>query len=255
MRPYFKAAVFAVPGALALTACSDPAYDPRGVDHAETLLSVSAVGEAKSRPDEARFQAGINSWARNAKDASAANAEDIREVVAALKGAGIAEKDIQTRTVGIQRIDWGDKKGQFQASNVVSVTVRDIEKAGDAVTAVTEAGANLMSGPDLRMSDPEAATNSAYGNAFKAARARADAYAEAAGMKVSRVLTIRDAGGSQGQRYIPGAPPPPVAPQNTSYRGVAVEQASMDASSNGIVMPGQTTSAVAVQVDFALIAK
>lgn len=252
MRHQTKFAVLALPTAFALTACSDPAYDPRGVDHSETLLSVSAVGEAESRPDEARFQAGVNSWSRSAKSASEANAEDIREVVAALTALGIEEKDIQTRTVGIQRVEWGDKKGQFQASNVVSVTVRDIEQAGAAVTAVSEAGANLMSGPDLRMSDPEAATNSAYGNAFKAARARADAYAEAAGMEVSRVLTIRDAGGSQGQRYIPGAPPPPVMARQTN---VMNEMAMADSSSNGIVMPGQTTSAVAVQVDFALTVK
>ena len=241
--------------AASLAACGAAPYDPRGVEAEETLLSVSAVGEAESRPDEAQFQAGVNSWSRSAQEASAANARDIREVVDALKTVGISEEDIQTRTVGIQRIDYGDRKGQYQASNVVSVTVRDIAKAGAAVTAVTEAGANLMSGPDLRMSDPEAATNTAYGNAFRAARARADAYAEAAGMRVARVLTIRDAGGAQGQRYIPGAPPPPVSPPPPYRTGVAVTEQAADASGNGIVMPGQTKSAVAVQVDFALAAK
>ena len=80
----------------------------------------------------------------------------------------------------------------------MNVTVRKIESAGAAVTAVTSAGANILSGPDLRMSDPEKAANSAYRNAYKAAKSRAEAYAEAAGMKVSRVLSIRDAGGTQG---------------------------------------------------------
>lgn len=233
---------------LALAACGDAPYDPRGVDHDETLLSVSATGEAETRPDEAFFQVGVENFGGTGKAASEANREDIAELLAALKQAGVPEDDIQTRAVNIQRMDWGPRKGQYQASNVVAVTVRDVARADAAVTAATEAGANIMSGPDLRMSDPEAAANTAYGNAYKAARQRAEAYAEAAGMEIGRVLTIRDGGGSQGGRYIPGAPPPVMA------RNVAmVEEQAMDASS--IIQPGQTRSVVSVQVDFALVEK
>lgn len=232
-----------------LAACADAPYDPRGVDHEETLLSVSATGESEVRPDVAVFQAGINSWATSAGAASAANTRDIEKVVAGLKAAGVPERDIQTRTVGIARLDWGPRKGQFQASNVVAVTVRRIDAAGAAVTAATEAGANILSGPDLRISDSEKAANTAYGAAFKAARARAQAYADAAGMEISRVLTIRDGGGAQGDRYIPGAPPPPVAPPPI---GMMVQTVDSAEQGGARVMPGQTTSRVAVQVDFAL---
>lgn len=238
-------------GLLALPACSEAPYDPRGVDRNETLLSVSATGEAETRPDEARLQAGVNNWAASARAASEANAEDIREIVAALREVGVAEEDIQTRTVGVQRIDYGDRRGQYQASNIVAVTVRDIDRTGQVVTAVTDAGANIVSGPDFRMSDAENAATSAYGAAYRAARARAEAYAEAAGMEISRVLSIRDAGGVQGNRYLPGAvpvaPPPPV--------NVATAQAEQGSGAGGMIMSGQTTSAVAVQVDFALVPK
>jgi uncharacterized protein YggE len=148
--------------------------------------------------------------------------------------------------MNVQRVDWGDRKGQYQASNIVNVTVRNVDDAGAAVTAVTNAGANIVSGPDLRMADPEKAANTAYTAAYKAARDRAQAYAEAAGMKIARVLTIRDAGGTQGNRYLPGAvpvAPPPVV-------GMVVEQAAN--ASGARLMPGQTSSAVAIQVDFAL---
>ena len=249
----FTAVPFASLGALALAGCGDTPYDPRGVDHEETLLSVSATGEAETRPDQARFQAGVNNWAASARAASEANAKQIREIVAALQAAGVAEKDIQTRTVSVQRIDYGERRGQYQASNIVAVTVRDVDKTGDVVTAVTEAGANIVSGPDLRMSDPEKAANSAYGAAYKAARARAEAYADAAGMEIARVLTIRDMGGAQGNRYLPGAVPvaPPPPPINAGY--ARTEQAM--AADGGMFMTGQTTSAVSVQVDFALVPK
>ena len=92
---------------LALAACNE-AYDPRGVDRDETLLSVSATGESEVRPDEAFFQVGVENFARTGKAASDANAQDIREVVAALREAGVPADDIQTRTVGIQRIQYGD---------------------------------------------------------------------------------------------------------------------------------------------------
>ena len=235
---------------LPLAACGQSTYDPRGVDSDETLLSVSATGRSEARPDEAQFQAGIESFARNAKGATTANAEAIRKLVAALKEAGVPEKDIQTRTVGIQRIDWGPKKGQYQANNIVTVTVRMIERAGDAVMAASEAGANIMSGPELRMSDPEVAANTAYSAAYKAARGRAQAYADAAGMEISRVLTIRDGGGSQGQQYLPGAPRPV---SRMPYPQDAMMNESAEQS--GAIMPGQTTSQVSVQVDFALVPK
>jgi len=231
---------------LALTSCGDAPYDPRGVERDETLLSVSATGQAETRPDEAQFQAGINTWAATAKGASEANEAKIDEIVAALEKIGIAAKDIQTRVITVQRIDWGDRKGQYEESNVANVTVRAVDKAGAAVAAATAAGANIVSGPDLRMANPEKAATLAYTSAYKQARARADAYAEAAGMKIARVLSIRDSGGNQGNRYLPGAVPAAPPP-------VMAEQSARDASA--AIMPGQTTSTVAVQVDFALRAK
>lgn len=231
---------------LGLAACGDAPFDPRGVEHDETLLSVSATGEAETKPDMAVFQAGIETFGTTGKEASTANAEKIGELVEALKAAGVPAKDIQTRSVGIDRLDWGPRKGQYQANNVVAVTVRDIAKADAAVTAATEAGANIMSGPELRMADPEAAANTAYGNAFKAAEARAKAYADAAGMEISRVLTIRDGGGAQGDRYLPGAAAPVVRMPYPEE----VAEAAMDSAS--VIQPGQTRSTVAVQVDFAL---
>ena len=242
------------------SACTPVVEDSRGVEYDETLLSVAASGQAESKPDRAEFQAGIETWAPSAKAASAANAEKIREIVEALRELGVPEDDIQTRAVNVQRIDWGDRRGQFQASNIVNVILRKAEGASAAVAAVTEAGANIVAGPNLSMTDPEETANLAYAEAFKAARKRAEAYAEAADMEVARVLYIRDAGGQQGQTWLraadamtqidvseearpvsrtTSAPPPPVAPPPPPPG----------------VMTGTTTSNVNIQVDFALRSK
>ncbi len=76
--------------------------------------------------------------------------------------------------------------------------MRDTRRVGEAIAAATDAGANLLSGPDLRISDREKANRSAYAAAYRAARERAEAYAGAAGLTISRVLAIHDNGEAGG---------------------------------------------------------
>ena len=208
----------------ALTACGGGGggrHDPRGVDHDETLLSVSATGRNEVRPDLATFSAGIETFGVTGAAASQANESKMAAIVDALEKVGVAEKEIQTQSIGINRVDWGPKKGQYQAFNQVTVRVRDVDKVGEAIGAVTAAKANILSGPILTQSDPEKAKLSAYGNAYKAARSRAEAYAVAANMKIARVLAIRDGGAAGRSQPYYGQPmpeeadamsPPPVSP-------------------------------------------
>jgi uncharacterized protein YggE len=60
---------------LSLAACGETRYDPRGVRPEETLLSVSATGQADTRPDEAQFQAGISTWDKTARGGECGQSE------------------------------------------------------------------------------------------------------------------------------------------------------------------------------------
>ena len=103
-----------------------------------------------------------------------------------------------------------------------------------------------MSGPDLSVTDPEKANLSGYDAAYKSARAKAEAYAKAAGLRIDRVLAIHD-GGQGGYMPQMGAmdarmvAPPPVS--------VQAEQASAP------VMAGTNAGMVTVRVNFALAPK
>jgi uncharacterized protein len=228
--------------ALCVAACGHPAADPRGVDRDETLLTVTASGRADTRPDEARLQLGVQSDAGNAGDASRLNREKMDRVTSALSRLGVKADDLQTQNLSLSRINYGADRGRYRSYNTVEVTLRDMSKVGDAVTAVTEAGANVMSGPNLRVSDREAANKSAYATAYRAARARAEAYAGAAGLKIGRVLAIRDGGNARTFDMDAGmvamesanAPPPPVAQMSAPFSA------------------GRSTTEVQVRVDFAL---
>jgi uncharacterized protein YggE len=227
-----------------LAACQAKAPDPRGVAHDETLLTVSATGRADTRPDEARLQLGVQSIAASSGEASRLNREKMDRVAAALARLGVKPDDLQTRNLSLQRIDYGPERGRFRADNMVEVKLRDMSKVGDAVTLVTEAGANVLSGPELRVSDRETANRSAYASAYRAARSRAEAYAAAADLKIARVLAIYDGGES--------ASPPP------SYVGNAMAQARTAAPASpppAPFNPGINSTEVAVRVDFALARK
>lgn len=236
-----RIAAAASPMLMMLAACGRSPADPRGVDRDEVLVQIVATGRADTRPDEARFTAGVQTIEATAAAASERNSEVINRVVAALQRLGIRPEDVQSRQVSLARIDYGRDRGRYQAHNMIEVRVRNVERVGQAIAATTDAGANVVSGPDLRIADPNAATRSAYANAYRAARARAEAYAEAAGLRVARVLAIRDGGETGGpQPYYDvnmraEMAPPPVAQTAAPP-----------------VPPGLTTSQVAVRVDFAL---
>lgn len=235
-----------VASAALLAACTPAAPDPRGVDRGETLLTVSGTGRAEAAPDQALFTAGLSSIAPSAEAASARNAETMNRITAALAKLEIPARDIQTRNLSVNRIDYGPNRGKFEAGNTVAVRVRNTGRVGAAIAAVTAAGANIVSGPNLSVADPEKANLGAYGVAYKAARAKAEAYASAAGLRITRVLSIRD-GGEGG--YMPQmgdmearmVAPPPV-----------VVQASAPPPP---VLAGTNASIVTVRVDFALQAR
>ena len=230
----------------ALAGCAPAPPDPRGVDHGETLLRLSASGEAEAVPDEAFIQLGVNTTAATARTAQETNTKKIEEIVKALADLGVAAKDTQTRNLSLQKVEYGANKGRYQANNIIAVRMHDAPRAGEAVTRATEAGANVMSGPELRIADPEKANRGAYIAAYRAARTRAEAYAEAAGMKISRVLAIRD-GGQSGGGY-----PQPMVEEAMDAMAVSAPPPIVAPPPPPSIRPGTMLTRVSVQVDFAL---
>ena len=231
----------------ALTACGDTPEDPRGVDSDEVLLQVMASGRTDTRPNEARFTAGVQTIAPTAAAASQGNNAVMNKVTSALERLGIKPDDVQTRQITLQRIDYGPERGRFQAHNVIEVRVRDLNQAGRAISVTTEAGANVVSGPNMTVADPEAASRSAYAQAYKSARARAETYAQAAGLEVARILSIRDSGESGVPEQFYGGPPPISRAATVNAAPPPPEQAPM--------RPGMNASEVRIRVEFALTPK
>ena len=176
-----------------------------------TLLTLSAEGRSNRTPDLAVFSAGVTSQGKTAGEALSANSADMNRVIAALKRAGIADRDIQTSNLSLNPIyqpqrpmpDGTVEPAQpkiigYQVYNTVNVRQRNLAQFGRVLDTLVAAGANQINGPNFQMDDPDAATDEARTQAMKKARARANLYASAAGLKVLRILAISESGG-----YVP----------------------------------------------------
>ena len=175
-----------------------------------TTLNLSAYGETRIAPDKATINLGVVTEAPTAAGALAANSEKMTTVIAALRKAGIADKDIQTSGLNLNaQYDYVQneppKLRGYQASNQVTVTVNDLAKLGVAVDATVKAGAYQVNGISLGLKDPTTAENAARQEAVKALVAKADLYAKATGHRVVRLVNLSEGGG-----YMPSPPPVPM---------------------------------------------
>ena len=164
-----------------------------------TRLDVVATGEVTRVPDVARISAGVVTQAPTASAAIAQNGQQMAAVRAALRRAGIADRDIQTSTISLQP-DYRYAEGRspeltgYRASNEVTVRFRDIANTGRILDALVAQGANQINGPMLMLDKPEQAMDEARAAALRTAQARADMYARALGKRVRRVLSVSEAG-------------------------------------------------------------
>jgi uncharacterized protein YggE len=162
-----------------------------------TLLQVNAHGETTRAPDLAEISAGVITQNLDANIAMRANAQRMNTVIAALKQAGVAERDIQTSSINLEpQYKYAPNQRPtitgYQCSNTVNVRLRDLAKIGDVLDALVKQGANQINGPAFTVDKPEAARDEARTDAIKHAQARADLYAAATGLKVKRIVSISE---------------------------------------------------------------
>jgi hypothetical protein len=203
-----------------------------------TRLDVVANGEVRRVPDIAQINAGVVTQARTATAAIAQNAQQMARVIAALRRAGIAERDIQTSSINLNP-EYRHEENRppiltgYRAGNEVTVRFRDIGETGAILDALVAQGANQINGPSLSIDKPEAALDEARQAALATARARAEVYARALGRRVTRILSISES----------GAVSPPY-PMPMVGRAMAQDMAESK------IVPGEQTLTVSLSVSF-----
>jgi uncharacterized protein len=163
-------------------------------------LYLEAVGEVSSVPDMASLSAGVISQAATAKAALASNRKQMNAVFAALKAAGIKDKDMQTSGLNVnpvyapykQGVRTGRRITGYRVSNQVRAIVRDLEGLGAAIDALVSAGANSIGGISFGLSDAKSAKDTARKAAIAQLLAKAKLYATSAGVQLGPIMELRE---------------------------------------------------------------
>lgn len=167
-------------------------------------LTVTGSAAVTVPADMAIVRLGVETNAKDVTTAMAENAERIQAVIEALKNAGIAEEDIVTERFYISTLyDYssyssltgteGRIKG-YSVTNGLSVTVREITKAGSIIDTAFQAGANQCNGIEAATSSAGEAADRALAKAIAEGKRRAELMAAAAGKTVGELLSISDSG-------------------------------------------------------------
>jgi uncharacterized protein YggE len=205
-------------------------------------ITVVGYGSVHLEPDIARVSIGIETMAETIGNAVDENKDKMESILVALEEAGISEKDIQTMHYSVQldrfpepmpRVEGTteEPKPQYRVSNQVNVIIRDLDKVGDVLDAVIEAGANNIWGVSFSLDDPAAGQADARAGAIDDALARAEALAELSGVELGPVMAVSEIVGG-------GVSPMPA---------VMVERA---ASGAGPISPGELEVTYQVQVTY-----
>jgi len=227
----------AVLAAIAAALLATPAF----ADDFPSAISVSGEATMSAAPDLAQIDAGVASDAKSAKEASDANNAAMGKVLAALKGAGIAEKDYQTSRLSLQP-QYGQNKSTgaspvvgFRASNRVTVKIHDVTKVAAIIDTLVGAGANDIGNISFEVTQASKLLDDARVQAVADARRKAEIYAKATGVTLGAPLSVSEAGA-----------PVPLFKARMATAPMAAPAA---------VAPGEETLSVTVNVSWAIKAK
>lgn len=164
-------------------------------------IQITGHGEVHQAPDLAIVTTGVVTSAADAKAALAANTKAMAALLAELKAAAVADKDVQTSNFSVQpQYSYGQNNSQppkitgYQVSNTVTVTLRKLDSVGDVLDKLVSSGSNQVGGVSFSIADPQAAMDEARKAAVADALRKATVIASAAGVKLGQITSLSEGG-------------------------------------------------------------
>jgi uncharacterized protein YggE len=196
-------AVFLAGCAASPAAANPPCSVNCSAPSAENLRTLSVTGEGKVgvTPDIAVMYLSVITRGPSVNTAWDDNNARTEAAIAAIQGQGVKAADIRSDFSLYQQEKY-DQFGQptgeitYTVTHTLTVMARDLMKVGDVLGAAQGAGVNSVGGITFTLEDPSSAISQARALAVANARARAEEIAEGLGVKVGRVLTVNEYGGS-----------------------------------------------------------
>ncbi|PSL17127.1 SIMPL domain-containing protein [Shimia abyssi] len=181
-----------------LMAMTGTAYAEQG------RITMNGTGTVYAEPDMAVVTVGATHQAKSAKAAMDQVSGTVEKILVTLSASGVEPRDMQTSGIRLDPVrdhrsydDGGPRLVGFSASNQVSVRVRDLDNLGEILGDLVAVGANDVNGVRFDVREPRNMQDEARKLAVVDARAKAELYAEAAGVRLGRIVSISESGGSR----------------------------------------------------------
>jgi uncharacterized protein len=209
--------------AIALLALAPAGLAAQQAEPPPRTLSVSATGTIEREPEQGVVLLAVESEAPTARRAAEANATRMTQLVAALRAAGVPDRQIRTLSYELrpeyvrqERSGEPPRIAAYRAINMVQVTVDTVSRMGGILDAAIANGANRVANIRFQLREPRSAHVEAVALAMRNARMEAEAVAEAAGELLGPALSINTGG------YSPAPPPMPMYARGMESMDVAM---------------------------------
>jgi uncharacterized protein YggE len=189
-----------LPSALLLTLALHAGPAPASAQTPSTSAAEPSVvvttgqGVIKRAPDQAWVTIAAESRAKTPAEVQKLNADAMSAVLAKLKAVGLPAEAIQTSAYELRpEFDYANNRQTLRgyvARNALEVRVDDLPKLGQVLDVAVAAGATQVSGIRFDLKDRTGAAQTALQRAVADARAQAETAAQAAGLKVDRVVRL-----------------------------------------------------------------
>ena len=202
-------------------------------------ISVSGEGKVKITPDQVVINVGFQNTGKDAKEVKNLNDEVVDKVIKFLKKSGIPATDYKTNNVSLYKnYDYEKKKYNFQASQSLTILLKDLSKYDDVMMGLNDAGVNSINGVEFKSSKIEDYEREARKKAMLDAKQKAQDYVSVLGQKVGKALLITD----NSQAYIP----------QPMYKGNMMAMAADSGGQRETLAVGELEIITNVSVTFAL---
>jgi uncharacterized protein YggE len=213
-------------------------------------LSVTGYGEASGVPDVAHAQLGVSVINSNIDSAIRQANTTIEGITNAVISQGVNSSDVMTSYYSVWNEEIYDHQTgmptgetRYRVEITLGITVRDVNRMGQVITAGLDAGATNVSGINFMIDDVTALETEARSKALVDVRDRAEKLSEGLGMRLGSALSVGEGtGGAPGPIYSYG------------LKGdIGMGGGGAGAGSPSGISPGQTTIGVQVTVIYELL--
>lgn len=156
-------------------------------------VSVSGEGKIKVKPDQVVINFGVENVGKDAQEVKKLNDENVDKVVKFIKKFGIPSSDFQTTNVSLNRnYDYDKKKYNFQASQSITIILKDVTKYDALMMGLVDNGINNISNVEFKSTEIEKHKSDARKLAIKDAKKKAEDFVSVLGQKIGKALLITD---------------------------------------------------------------